>query len=433
MLADPALPAGHRLVTQAYLAGLVQFRPHPEVYLEAGRRALELLEENPDAIMPDLIHLTNRGLVTSLALASVGRALFYLGDATAARGWLRRGLEEPGGGYGPFRVQMLGSLALMVAWQGRLVSAAELADEALELARELSLLGHPSPADAYLARALIAIQRGEPEAGAFALHEGHLRAASNGRIQLLWMAHAASRLVDPEGTDAAAVPPAGTPPPIVRSALRAIAHRQIRMAGAAAPMNPGAEWSDLLFEDVAGLLAAHDATGARASLRAVRLPDAPSPAQTVEHGILLSWLSDLEGRQAESRRFLLGALASAESEGLVHPFLSGGAHVEELLRTLPGQPAAFRKLVLDRFAPNARGEAGQLTEPLTARELELLAYLPSRLTNAELAARCYVSVNTVKTHMAHIYRKLDAGGRDAAIARARELGLLDSGDIARVG
>jgi LuxR family maltose regulon positive regulatory protein len=35
--------------------------------------------------------------------------------------------------------------------------------------------------------------------------------------------------------------------------------------------------------------------------------------------------------------------------------------------------------------------------------------------------------------MAHIYRKLDAGGRDAAIARARELGLLDSGDIARVG
>ena len=81
--------------------------------------------------------------------------------------------------------------------------------------------------------------------------------------------------------------------------------------------------------------------------------------------------------------------------------------------------------MLERFAPARAPDAGQLTEPLTARELELLAYLPSRLTNAELAARCFVSVNTVKTHMAHIYRKLDAGGRDAAIARARELGLLD--------
>ncbi len=74
-----------------------------------------------------------------------------------------------------------------------------------------------------------------------------------------------------------------------------------------------------------------------------------------------------------------------------------------------------------------------LIEPLTVRELELLAYLPSRLTNAELAARCFVSVNTVKTHMAHIYRKLEVSGRDAAIARARELGLLDAREIAHIG
>ena len=104
------------------------------------------------------------------------------------------------------------------AWRGRLVRAAELIDEALELARELQLLNHPAPADAHLARALVAIQRGEPEAGAFALHEGHLRASSNGRVQLLWVAHAESRLIDPEGTDAAAAPPVGSPPfPLVRN------------------------------------------------------------------------------------------------------------------------------------------------------------------------------------------------------------------------
>jgi LuxR family maltose regulon positive regulatory protein len=56
--------------------------------------------------------------------------------------------------------------------------------------------------------------------------------------------------------------------------------------------------------------------------------------------------------------------------------------------------------------------------------MEVLTYLPSRLTNAELAERCFVSVNTIKTHMAHIYQKLAAPNRTEAIARARELGLL---------
>lgn len=67
---------------------------------------------------------------------------------------------------------------------------------------------------------------------------------------------------------------------------------------------------------------------------------------------------------------------------------------------------------------------GRLPEPLTERELEILAYLPDHATNGEIASRCYVSVNTLKTHMAHIYRKLEVSGRSAAITRARELGLL---------
>ncbi|KOS11610.1 hypothetical protein XI38_03360 [Microbacterium aurantiacum] len=57
-------------------------------------------------------------------------------------------------------------------------------------------------------------------------------------------------------------------------------------------------------------------------------------------------------------------------------------------------------------------------------EQELLAYLPTRLANVELAQRCYVSVNTIKTHVSHIYRKLGVQGRSAAVTRAVELGLL---------
>jgi LuxR family maltose regulon positive regulatory protein len=433
VLADEDRTTGAEVVARAYLAAAVQFRPHPELYLAEGEHTLRLIEESPTLVVPDLLKMSDVRMLKTLALTSVGRAHFYLGAAEKGRTWVERGLASAGAGYAPWRIHMLGSLAIIEAWQGRLVRASELADEALEMASELSLLGHSAPADAYVARALVAIQRGEPEAGAVALHEGYVRASANGRAQLMWIAYAASRLVDPDGTDASIVSPGGTPPPVVRSALRSIRHRRLRRAGGTAPVRTGTDWSGDLFEDIAGLLTSRDVAAARTRLAAVAAAAAPSPVQVVGHDILLSWLADLEGRQTESRRHLLLALDAAEAEDLVHPFLSAGPNVEELIRALPGRPTGFRRTVLDRFAPAARMSVGPLTEPLTARELELLAYLPSRLTNAELAARCFVSVNTVKTHMAHIYRKLDAGGRDAAIARARELGLLDSEDIARVG
>ena len=44
----------------------------------------------------------------------------------------------------------------------------------------------------------------------------------------------------------------------------------------------------------------------------------------------------------------------------------------------------------------------------------------------------YVSTNTIKTHLGHIYRKLGAQNRDAAVERARELGLIPVGDSAPV-
>jgi LuxR family maltose regulon positive regulatory protein len=50
--------------------------------------------------------------------------------------------------------------------------------------------------------------------------------------------------------------------------------------------------------------------------------------------------------------------------------------------------------------------------------------LGSSLTQSELASALYVSVNTLKTHVRSIYRKLDAASREEAVARARERGLL---------
>jgi DNA-binding CsgD family transcriptional regulator len=76
-------------------------------------------------------------------------------------------------------------------------------------------------------------------------------------------------------------------------------------------------------------------------------------------------------------------------------------------------------------APTTRSTtATPLDDPLSARELEVLAVLASGRTTAEAARDLFVSVGTVKSHTANIYRKLGARNRAEAIARARELGLL---------
>ncbi len=65
-----------------------------------------------------------------------------------------------------------------------------------------------------------------------------------------------------------------------------------------------------------------------------------------------------------------------------------------------------------------------LIEELTDRELAVLRFLPSPLSQREIANELFVSLNTVKTHCRAIYRKLGAGDRRAAVQAARDLGLL---------
>ena len=75
----------------------------------------------------------------------------------------------------------------------------------------------------------------------------------------------------------------------------------------------------------------------------------------------------------------------------------------------------------DTFAAGAVG--GPST--LTTAELRVLRFLPSHLSFREIAARLHVSANTVKTQAHAVYRKLDASSRSEAVARAREVGLID--------
>ena len=73
------------------------------------------------------------------------------------------------------------------------------------------------------------------------------------------------------------------------------------------------------------------------------------------------------------------------------------------------------------FEPNT---AAQETLGISARELEVLELLAAGRSNKEVAAQLEVSPNTVKTHVARLFEKLEVSRRTEAILRARELGMI---------
>ena len=68
--------------------------------------------------------------------------------------------------------------------------------------------------------------------------------------------------------------------------------------------------------------------------------------------------------------------------------------------------------------------AGNLAEPLTDREAEVLRMLAIGLSNREIAEKLVISLSTIKTHITRIYNKLDVASRTQAVMRARELKII---------
>jgi LuxR family maltose regulon positive regulatory protein len=90
------------------------------------------------------------------------------------------------------------------------------------------------------------------------------------------------------------------------------------------------------------------------------------------------------------------------------------------LGTLVGEAQALRAQLA-----KVRGSGVPGASALTTAELRLLPLLSTHLSFAEIAAELFLSPNTAKTQAVSIYRKLDARTRGQAVARARELGLLE--------
>jgi LuxR family maltose regulon positive regulatory protein len=92
-------------------------------------------------------------------------------------------------------------------------------------------------------------------------------------------------------------------------------------------------------------------------------------------------------------------------------------------------PATERRLAaaearIGKGAGRTARRSGQLAEELTDRELSLLRALQGPLSQREIGAELYLSLNTIKGYAKSLYRKLGAASRAEAVERGRQLGLI---------
>ncbi|MEV1156172.1 LuxR C-terminal-related transcriptional regulator [Micromonospora chokoriensis] len=358
--------------------------------------------------------------------------------------------------------------ALLLAVRGDLRAAEQAARDALGMPPCRGWSGRLDCAYAYLALALVALLRDQPEEAAANLAlAGPVRGVADG-----WAG-------GPEagtGEDWLAAAPGEPVAAAVAALCRAQLHRDagdpaagqrlLVRAGAALADRPSAtELTSLLRAAEAelraergDLAAARDLLGGSADdgtdpVLAVTvakvellagdtaaagraLPGWQSPTATawplpvrLDAGLLDAVLAERAGDGRRAGRILEQVLDLAGPQGCRRVFTR--APVRDLLAAHLDAGTAHFTLVSDLVrgasTSTARPTAaprGVLDEPLTERELTILRYLQSILSNVEIASELSLSVNTVKTHVRNIYRKLDATRRREAVRRARELRLI---------
>lgn len=192
------------------------------------------------------------------------------------------------------------------------------------------------------------------------------------------------------------------------------------------------------------LLAQGSAAAARAQLDTL-LPKAIASGQTayeIDMRMLLALAWQQQGANDQALESLERAITQAMPEGYIRLFLDESAPMLALLRRLREQPGVqadvagyCTKLLVMAGAENylaphpdqrnqPRGTHPELLERPSAREMEVLRLLAEGYSNQEIASELVVALSTVKTHVHHLYAKLQAPDRLRAVTRARRLGLL---------
>jgi LuxR family maltose regulon positive regulatory protein len=405
----------------------------------AAASAERLLSQIPDGMLarhPDISGrvLSGRGAV-ELWSGHLDEAASLLEGAVAAA--TAPGRPEP--------ADCVAYLALVEAWRGRLRGAAELADRATAAlaACGRGRSGHYQDPAALIARAWVHLERNELREARRCVKQADTaldRAPDELIAAAAYLVAAGGALAEGRASVAVQIitrARSGRPiPPWIDQRLSMIQSRACAAAGdiQAALAAAGRAGSDDSPEAAVTLAHARAAAGdsdaaARALAPVLAAPGVPDRVR------LYAWLADARlgydsGDRARGHRSLAAALRLAEPEQLRLPFVLERGWITPVLRQDLALAGAHRRLfsALDSAQPAPAIGPDQApplpAEPLSDREREVLRHISEMLSTAEVASEMYISVNTVKTHLRAIYRKLAAAHRGEAVRRARQLELI---------
>jgi len=161
--------------------------------------------------------------------------------------------------------------------------------------------------------------------------------------------------------------------------------------------------------------------------------------KAIEILVLQALTSKTQGDTSAALGSLRRAISFAEAEGYVRVFLDEGQPMARLLYQAAERQdfPEYTNWLLAQFptedqhighsseASYTQARSSSLIEPLTRRELEVMQLIAAGATNAQIGQELYIAVGTVKNHVKNIYSKLDVHSRTQAIARSRELGLIE--------
>ena len=199
--------------------------------------------------------------------------------------------------------------------------------------------------------------------------------------------------------------------PMLREGLIAVLSTQqdLEVVGEAADGSEVVRLADSLKPDVILLDLEMPELGGVAALEKLR--DAGSTARTI---IFTAYDTDeriLGALRAGARGYLLKGAARTEIFNAIRTVHAGGSLL---------QPVVTNKLLQTM----SREERREETEPLTPREIEVLALLSQGLQNKEISTRLFISERTVKFHVSSLMHKLGADNRTETVTIAAQRGLI---------
>lgn len=427
------LTLGERAAACAFGAGLGNFSEAPGDVIEHARIAQACLAQIDDTHV-ELLGVGDVASLEAVTLAMSGLAHLSLGEVETALAQTGEALVSRGASYPLWKVHGSGSAALVRACSGHLREAQQLGQTALATAAEIGNPRHVATAHSHLALALVALERDDLERCAGHLAEARqISSPAHRAANLEWHGLLSARLrAHVEGA---------------RSALAAIAddHAATNLRPLLSGERANLEARLRLSQDQpvqARQLLEHARGGLRTEPAQIELALAcgkPALARQVLEGwqpeqvdlrsnlarsVWEAVVLAAEGNPGDALAVALETGAAAENEGLRRLLLDVPAFMAIIRRSTPRDPF-LRSLVSSSSIGIAKGSAvAHLPDQLTERETSLLVYLPTRLSNREIAEELYLSVNTVKTHLRSIYRKLEVADRDEAVRRCEELGLI---------